>query len=91
MDRDEILLGRPWTNEDEGKVYFRIKDLEAHLKRNNFSGLSAPKMAQRMREMGGDPVNLYLKGRSTRVWTLPRFDKQDSPFVTPEMKKVSPF
>jgi hypothetical protein len=91
MDRDEILLGRPWTSDEEGKVYFRIKDLEAHLKRNNFTGLSAPKMAQRMREMGGDPVNLYLKGRSTRVWTLPRFDKQDSPFVTPEMKKVSPF
>jgi len=61
------------------------------LKRNNFSGLSAPKMAQRMREMSGEPVNLYLKGRSTRVWTLPRFDKQDSPFVTPEMKKASPF
>lgn len=91
MDRDEILLGRPWTNEDEGRVYFRIKDLEAHLKRNNFTGLSAPKMAQRMREMGGDPVSLYLKGRSTRVWSLPKFDKQDSPFVTPEMKKVSPF
>jgi hypothetical protein len=91
MDRDEILLGRPWTDEAEGKVYFRIKDLEAHLKRNNFTGLSAPKMAQRMREMGGDPVSLFLKGRSTRVWVLPRFDKQDSPFVTPEMKKVSPF
>jgi len=91
MDRDEILLGRPWTHEEEGKVYFRMKDLEGHLKRNNFSGLSAPKMAQRLREMGGDPTSLYLKGRSTRVWVLPRFDKQDSPFVTPEMKKASPF
>ena len=91
MDRDEILLGRPWTNEEEGKVYFRIKDLEAHLKRNNFSGLSAPKMAQRLREMGGDPISLYLKGRATRVWAIPRFGKQDSPFDTPEMKKASPF
>jgi hypothetical protein len=91
MDRDEILLGRPWTHEEEGKVYFRMKDLEGHLKRNNFSGLSAPKMAQRLREMGGDPTSLYLKGRSTRVWVLPKFDKQDAPFATPEMKKVSPF
>jgi len=84
-------MGRPWTNEDEGKVYFRIKDLEAHLKRNNFGGLTAPKMAQRMRDMGGEPASLFLKGRTTRVWRLPCFAKQDSPFDTPEMQKGSPF
>ncbi len=53
MDRDEILLGRPWTDEEEAKTYFRMKDLEAHLKRNNFVGLTAPKMAQRLRDLGG--------------------------------------
>jgi hypothetical protein len=91
IDRDEILMGRPWTSEEEGKVYFRIKDLEAHLKRNNFAGLSAPKMAQRLRDLGGDPHSLFLKGRTTRVWKLPRFEKQDAPFDTPEMLKGSPF
>jgi hypothetical protein len=30
MDRDEILLGRPWTDEEEAKTYFRMKDLESH-------------------------------------------------------------
>jgi hypothetical protein len=91
MDKDEILLGRPWTHEDEAMVYFRIKDLEAHLKRNNFSGLTAPKMAQRLRELGGEPASLFLKGRSTRCWRVPRFNRQDAPFETPEMKKGSPF
>jgi hypothetical protein len=91
MDRDEILLGRPWTNEDEGKVYFRIKDLEPFLRRNNFVGLSSPKMAQRLREMGGEPFSLFLKGRTTRTWRLPLFDRQDAPFETPEMKKGTPF
>jgi hypothetical protein len=91
MDRDEILLGRPWTNEDEGKVYFRIKDLEAFLRRNNFVGLSAPKMAQRMRDLGGEPFSLFLKGRTTRTWRLPMFERQDAPFETPEMKKGTPF
>jgi hypothetical protein len=33
MDRDEILLGRPWTNEDEGKVYFRHFRVLKHRKR----------------------------------------------------------
>ena len=91
MDRDEVLLGRPWTNEEDGKTYFRIKDLEAHLKRNNFMGLSAPKMAQRLRDMGGEPSQLFLKGRTTRVWRIPRFTRQDAPFETPEMKKGTPF
>jgi hypothetical protein len=91
LDRDEILLGRPWTDDQDGYVYFRIKDLEAFLRRNNFLSLSAPKMAQRMRDMGGDPVCLYLKNRTTRVWRLPKFNKQDAPFEAPLTSGGSPF
>lgn len=92
MDRDEILLGRPWTNEDEGRTYFRMKDLEAHLLRNNFKGMTAPRMAQRLRDISGEPISLFLKNRATRCWRIPRFEKQDSPFKTPEQKKPrSPF
>lgn len=92
MDRDEILMGRPWVNEDEAKVYFRMKDLEAHLMRNNFKGLTAPKMAQRIRELSGEPISLFLKNRTVRCWRMPRFESQDAPFDTPEQKKArSPF
>ena len=80
MDRDEILLGRVWTDEADGYTYFRIKDLEAHLKRNSFFGLSAPKMAQRLRDLGGGPTTISLKGRTTRIWRLPPFEQQDAPF-----------
>jgi hypothetical protein len=48
-------------------------------------------MAQRMRELGGGPTQLFLKGRATRVWRIPRFNRQDAPFETPEMKKGNPF
>jgi hypothetical protein len=82
MDRDEMLLGRPWTDDEEAKTYFRIKDLESHLKRNNFVGLSAPKMAARLRDIGGEPIPLFLKGRTVRCWRIPRFAKQDAPFTT---------
>lgn len=91
MDREEILLGRPWTDEEDGRVYFRMKDLESHLKRNSFSGMTSPKIAQRLREMGGEPISLFLKNRATRVWRVPGFVRQDSPFSTPEMKKQTPF
>jgi hypothetical protein len=82
MDREEIIMGRPWTDDDEAMTYFRMKDLESHLKRNNFVGLSAPKMAQRLRDMQGEPISLFLKGRTVRCWRIPRFEKQDAPFTT---------
>ena len=92
MDRDEIIMGRPWTEEDEGRTYFRMKDLEGHLVRNNFKGLSAPKMAQRLRDMGGEPISLFLKGRTVRCWRIPRFSKQDAPFTTQTVRQQgSPF
>jgi hypothetical protein len=65
MDRDEILMGRVWTDEEDGVCYLRIKDLEAHLKRNNFGTLTAPKMAQRLRELGGEPV--AITSRAARL------------------------
>jgi hypothetical protein len=92
MDRDELLMGRPWIEPDDGKCYFRIKDLEAHLKRNNFIGLTAPKMAQRLRDMGGEPIPLFLKGRTVRCWRIPAFDKQEAPFDTQTVREQgSPF
>jgi hypothetical protein len=92
MDRDEIIMGRPWTEEDEARTYFRMKDLEGHLARNNFKGLSAPKMAQRLRDMGGEPISLFLKGRTVRCWRIPKFSKQDAPFTTQTVRQQgSPF
>lgn len=86
MDREEILMGRPWTDEDEARVYFRIKDLEAHLKRSGFNGLTAPRMAQKIRDMGGEPISLFLKGRAIRAWRVPQFTRQETPFETPQQK-----
>jgi hypothetical protein len=92
MDRDEILMGRPWEEPEDGKTYFRMKDLENHLKRNNFIGMTAPKMAQRLRDLGGEPTSLFLKGRTVRCWRIPRFNKQDAPFVTETVRQQgSPF
>ena len=87
MDRDEILMGRPWEEPEDGKTYFRMKDLENHLKRNNFMGMTAPKMAQRLRDLGGEPTSLFLKGRTVRCWRIPRFTKQDAPFVTETVRQ----
>lgn len=92
LDREEVMMGRPWRDDDEGKTYFRMKDLEAHLKRNNFMGLSAPKMAHRLRDIGGEPISMFIKGRTIRCWRIPSFGKQDAPFETQTKRSgESPF
>jgi hypothetical protein len=92
MDRDEIIMGRPFEDTDEARTYFRIKDLENHLKRNNFVGLSAPKMAQRLRDIGGEPISMFLKGRTVRCWRIPSFPKQSAPFDSQTQREQgSPF
>ncbi len=92
MDREELLMGRPWVDTEDGRCHFRMKDLEAHLMRNNFKGMTAPKMAQRLRDMGGEPISLFLKGRTVRCWRIPAFAKQDAPFTTETVRQQgSPF
>jgi len=91
MDRDEILMGRPWTDDEEARTFFRMKDLEAHLKRSNFIGMTSPKIAQRLRDMNGEPVSMFLKGRTVRCWKIPKFERQSAPFDSHTKRKESPF
>ena len=82
-DKEEILLKRPWTDEDEGLTYFRLKDFESFLKRNKFFEYKTHKMAQRLRDRGGESKLLKIKGRPVRVWTIPSFESGDIDFNKP--------
>jgi hypothetical protein len=49
-------------------------------------------LAQRIRDLGGEPISLFLKNRAARCWKIPRFSRQDAPFETPEQRTSrSPF
>ena len=82
-DKEEILLKRPWTDEDEGLTYFRLKDFEAFLKRNKFFEYKSHKIAQRLRDRGGDSTVLRIKARTVRVWQVPAFESGDIEFNSP--------
>lgn len=83
--REEILLGKPWLEEDTGRVYFRMRDLISHLQREKFTDWTRQKLTQRVRDMGGSHHFFVLKGAGTNVWWLPasRFSVQTEPFDTP--------
>tara|TARA_R100001440_G_scaffold34_2_gene71 strand:- start:2423 stop:3961 length:1539 start_codon:yes stop_codon:yes gene_type:complete len=82
-DKEEILLKRPWTDEESGTTLFRLKDFEAYLKRNKFFEYKTHKIAQRLRDLGGQSCVLKIKGRPVRVWEVPAFDNADVDINTP--------
>ena len=90
MDREEILMGRPWTDEEVKMTYFRLKDLETFLVRNKYL-MSTPKIAQRIRSINGSPSSVTIKNRTVRLWRVPAFDRQDEPFAVKTNDKGSPF
>ena len=80
MDREEILLRRPWTDDEEGRTYFRLKDFEAFLKRNKFFEYRSNRIAQRLRDIDGRSVQLRIKGQVVRCWSIPAYRKIEDGF-----------
>jgi len=83
QSRDEILLGKPWT--EEGKTYFRLKDLLDYFSRQQFREYGRNHIAARLREMGGDHHFFHVKGKGVTVWFIPEFAGQDSSYDLPDM------
>jgi hypothetical protein len=92
QDKEEILLRRPWTDEEEQVTYFRLKDFESYLKKNKFFEYKSHKIAQRLRDINGDSMVLKIKGRSVRVWKIPAFESADVDLKTPSFnQEEAPF
>ncbi len=83
QDKEEILLRRPWTDEEEAVTYFRLKDFESYLKKNKFFEYKSHRIAQRLRDINGDSMVLKIKGRAVRVWKIPAFDSTDVDLKAP--------
>jgi len=91
-DKEEILLRRPWTDDDCGLTYFRLKDFENFLKKNKFFEYKSHRIAQRLRDINGESTQLWIKGRNVRLWSVPSFEGGDIDLTTPQFKpKESPF
>ena len=82
--RDEILLRRPWTDDEEGKTYFRLRDFEAHLRKNKFFEYKSHKIAQRLRDRNAESTSVKLKGKTVRVWVIPSFEHTNIDIETPD-------
>jgi hypothetical protein len=73
-NKEEIILRRPYTDEDEERTYFRLKDFTAYLHKNRFFEYKGHKIAQRLRDINGQSTVMKVAGKSVRVWGIPAYD-----------------
>lgn len=85
--KDEILLGKPWLDQESDLYWFRLKDLQKHMDMSNFKLFSRGQMTTRLRHVGGEAGFFNLKGKGTNVWSVPnRFTATPTP-ETKEFEK----
>jgi hypothetical protein len=96
LNRNELLLRKPWT--EDGKTYFRLKDLQDYLTRNKFTHYNLGQIISRLRSIQDknlktgkalDDEDRYMryniKGRTVRVWWVPAYQQQNSEFDIKEL------
>ena len=89
-EREEILLRKPYTDEEDNLIYFRLKDLTDHLKKVKFSAYMTHKIAQRLRDINGQSTQLKIKGKTVRVWSVPAYGQTDLNVEPPSFEKDEP-
>ena len=82
--RDEILLGKPWTQEHY--TYFRLKDLKDYLTKHRFTDMGTNQIASKLRDLGGKHSFWNIKKRGVNVWKINAFEYEEELYLdTPNM------
>ena len=89
-EHEEILLRKPYTDEEDNLIYFRLKDLTDHLKKVKFSEYKTHKIAQRLRDINGQSTQLKIKGKTVRGWSGPAYGQTDLNVEPPSFEKDEP-
>lgn len=86
---DEILLGKPWTN--NGRHYFRITDFIQYLDRMRFKHEGLRWICNMLRKQNGRHHFMNIKGKGVNVWSIPEMKIMDGKFSVPDTSEPSPF
>lgn len=76
--KDELLLGRPWT--EEGRTHFRGKDFMRYLDQHHFRDMKERAVWAVLRRHSGEHSEFKIKGKTLTCWSVPMFDRQTEDF-----------
>lgn len=80
--REDLFSGRPWEDDENGKYWFRMQDLEKQLARNRLDMTRGQVMA-RIRDLQGGKQFMQIKGRGVNTWWVPKVVVEPTPVVDP--------
>lgn len=83
--REEMLLGKPWTNEN--KTHFRIRDLMDYLQRHRFMDMKINQVAAKLKDMGAEHIFFNIRGRGVNAWAIPAYMSEDAEIEIPNMRQ----
>lgn len=85
---EEVLLGKPFLDEDRGTYVFRFNDLMTFLATNKFMEYNRNQVSSRLKDIGTYDrfVNLSGKGVNLRYLAKDFFEVQTKSFETPRKK-----
>jgi len=80
---DEVILGRTFL--EDGKYYFKVKDLGAYLDRQKFQKNTRNWICMVLKELGAKRKQFHLKGKCVGLWVISGdgFTRQTEKFDTP--------
>ena len=81
---EEIAIGKPFTDDDEGLTYFKLESLIRFLRGQKFDSYSRGQIQERLKELNGSNVaNGHKRFDTTagqqkqmRVWWVPSFSSE---------------
>jgi hypothetical protein len=77
---DELLLGKPFPDPEDGRTYFRSADLMKYLDQMHFREFTTKKIWSSIRDMDGQHAQKQLKGRCVQCWSIPSPSEQTEEF-----------
>lgn len=80
--RDELLMGKPWTDPDQGATYFRGNDFIRYLETHGMR-VDPRNVWKALRELGAGHAQFNVKGRNVQVWKIDFRNYQTEPFEQP--------
>jgi len=85
--QDELLLGKPWLDEEDNRVYFRSGDFMKFLDSQRYRGFNERQIYAILRRGGADHKRFMLKGKCVNCWCVDKIEAQNEDFDMPNVKK----
>lgn len=90
-NRDELLAGKPWVDENE-RIHFRAQDLFRYLQQQRFTVFKEHQVYGILKRANSLDKHFYnLKGRGVNCWSVPLPREQDEPHEVPKTESKSDF